>query len=379
MTAPRVARTQVLTLRHAVTVPTGPAAVTYPSRECVLVRVEDADGRIGWGETYLGPGLAGVAAEIGRSLLGSAHRSARVLVDVMSAAGADSAVVSAWSIALDDLRARQLGVPVSDLYGGRRRESVRAYASSGGYRDGLGAEAGWIDDVASASGDGFTACKLRIGRYDPAVELPGLQRVRESADPGLHLMVDANGAYSVPVAREVGARLAGMGFDWFEEPLIRFRNGMSYPGYEALTGLGIPIAGGEGLPGRGAFDAFLSRGAVDIIQPDVALCGGIAEALFIAELGALRGRPCVPHAWGGVVLMAATLQLLSLIPEPSELPGICSPMLEYDRFENRMHSELRAGGPFTVTGGEVRIPDGPGLGIELDTVALKDLTVAVQK
>ena len=185
-------------------------------------------------------------------------------------------------------------------------------------------------------------------------------------------MVDANGAYSVPLAIEVGRTLERLSFRWFEEPLIRFRGGMSYPGYEALAALDIPIAAGEGLQSRGAFDAFITRGAADIIQPDVAICGGIGEGMFVAELAALRGRPCVPHAWGGAILLAATLQLLSLIPEPSEVAGAASPLIEVDRFENRMRTEVTRA-PIQLTDGCIDIPRGPGLGIDVDEHALRGL------
>ena len=112
------------------------------------------------------------------------------------------------------------------------------------------------------------------------------------------------------------------------------------------------------------------------MQPDVAICGGVGEAVFIAELAALNGRPCVPHAWGGAVLLAATVQFASLIPEPSELAGALSPLLEVDRFENRMRTEL-AQVPQEVVDGRVAVPTGPGLGIEVDEQALRRLAVAV--
>ena len=370
-----IARTEVFVLRHEVSVPTGPAAVSYTNRECVMVRLEDGDGNVGWGETYHGPGIDAVARELGKLLRGHAPSQARRLLDLLHETCADSLAISAWAIAIDDLRGRQLGVSVADLYGGRRRDSIRAYASSGGYRDGVDLATSWLDDVRTAIADGFTACKLRIGRFSPARELPNLELVRAETDPAIELMVDANGAYSLPLAIEVGRVLERLSFRWFEEPLIRFRGGMSYPGYEDLAVLDIPIAAGEGLQSRGAFESFIARGGADIVQPDVAICGGIGEALFIAELAALRGRICVPHAWGGAVLLAATVQFASLIPEPSELAGALSPLLEVDRFENRMRTEL-AQVPQEVVAGRVDVPTRPGLGIDIDEQALRRLAIA---
>ena len=189
-------------------------------------------------------------------------------------------------------------------------------------------------------------------------------------------MVDANGAYTLPRARLVGAELGRLGYRWFEEPLIRFRSGLAYPGYEDLSGLGIAIAAAEGLQTRTEFDDFLRRNGADIIQPDVAICGGVGEGLFIAELAALRGRMCVPHAWGGAVLLGATLQLLAVLPESSELPGSESPLLELDRFENKMRTELSPT-DLTPDQGRVTIPTGPGLGIDIDPDQLESLTLRV--
>lgn len=370
-----VRRADVVVLEHPVRLAIGPAAVAYDRRTCVLVRLQDDDGRTGWGETYLGPGVAAAAAELAGQLVGRDAGVGRPLLDLLFEAGLESGTaLSAVSIALDDLRGRQLGLSVAALHGGRRRDSVRAYASSGGYRDGVDPEVSWRDDVATAVADGFGVAKLRIGRFDPRRELPVLERLRAETPEEVDLVVDANGAYSLPRAREVGRALGAAGYRWFEEPLIRFRAGLAYPGYEGLQDLGIAIAAGEGLGNRSAFAAFLARGAADVVQPDVAICGGVGEALFVAELAALHGRPCVPHAWGGAVLLAATLQLLAVLPEPSELPGIDSPLLELDRFENRMRTEL-SDEAFAVVAGRVAVPTGPGLGIEVDEDVVRALAV----
>jgi len=361
-----IQRVEVFRLSHPVAAPAGPSGATYDRRTAVLVRLRDSDGLDGWGETYARAGVAATIEEIGGQLVGRDAADARPLLDALRIATADQLAVSALAIALDDLRARRLGVPVSALYGGRRRDSVRAYASSGGYVDGVPPERSWPEEVASAVADGFTACKVRIGRYDTARELPIFAKLRQDVGDEVDLMVDANGAYPVPRARQVARALADLRFRWLEEPLIRHRGGLSYPGYEHLAGLDIAIAAAEGLETRGAFDAFLTRTPVDIVQPDVAICGGVGELLFVSELAALRGRQCVPHAWGGAILLAATLQAISLLPEPSELAGPDSPLLEFDRFDNPMRTRL-ATEQFAVTdGGRVDIPTGPGLGITVD-------------
>jgi D-galactarolactone cycloisomerase len=238
--ASAIRRADVVVLEHAVRQAIGPAAVSYDRRSCVLLRLEDGEGRTGWGETYLGPGVPAAAAELAGSLVGRQPSAGRPLLDLLFEAGLESGTaLSAVAIALDDLRGRQLGLSVAALHGGARRTSVRAYASSGGYRVGVGPEVSWPDDVRSATADGFSVVKLRIGRFDPRRELPLLERVRAETPLDVDLVVDASGAYSLPRAREVGRGLAAAGYRWLEEPLIRFRAGMAYPGYEGLRDLRV--------------------------------------------------------------------------------------------------------------------------------------------
>ena len=133
----------------------------------------------------------------------------------------------------------------------------------------------------------------------------------------------------------------------------------------------MAIAGGEGLERRSDFLRLLDDG-IDIVQPDVGICGGIGEACFVADLAALYGRACVPHAWGGAVLIAATLQLLAVTPEPTEVDGTYGGLLEWDVFENPMRTNLLAE-PLEVRDGLVAIPAGPGLGVEVDESAVRSL------
>jgi D-galactarolactone cycloisomerase len=345
--------------------PRGPSSGWYDTRESVLVRLGDADGQTGWGEAGLRPGVVQAARDLGQTLLGADPRHAGSLLDQLTRTTADQWAVSAISVAIDDLRARQVGLSIADLYGGRRRDAVRAYASMAGYHATREPEELWPAEAADAVASGFGAIKFRIGRYAAGRELPVLAAIRAAHGAGLEMMADGNGAYSVPQSIRVARGLGELGFTWLEEPVNRFRGNQRYPGYRGLdSSLGVAIAGGEGLERRSDF-ARLLDGGIDIVQPDVGICGGIGEACFVAELAALYGRACVPHAWGGAILLAATLQLLSVLREPAELPGADSPMLEVDRFENPLRTELW-GGEVRPVGGVVDIPGGPGLGLAVD-------------
>jgi D-galactarolactone cycloisomerase len=366
---------EVFLLERPVAVPRGPSCFTYHRREAVIVRLEDDDGTAGWGETWLMPGIVETLQELGGVLLGRDPLASGPAWSALARGSSSWGAISALSMAIDDLRGRRLGVPISTLYGGAIRERVRAYASSGGYRLDVGPEETWPEEVEGYVAEGFTAVKLRIGRFAPERELPILERVRERW-PDLRLLVDANGAYALPRAISVGRALERLGFGWYEEPLPRTPDGISYAGYERLTAaLDIPIAAAEGLETRGAFHVFLERGGAEIVQPDVGGCGGIGEALFVAQLAALSGRTCVPHCWGGAILIAATLQLHAVLPEPSEVAGMDSPLLELDRFENPLRDELVAEPLALGRDGFVRIPDGPGLGVDIDEELVRSTAV----
>jgi D-galactarolactone cycloisomerase len=352
--------------------PRGPSSGWYDTRESVLVRLRDRDGRAGWGEAGLRQGVPAAARELGELLVGQDPQRSGALLDQLTRTTADQWAVSALAIALDDLRARQLGVGVAALYGGRRRDSVQAYAASAGYHATREIEELWPTEVGEAVAAGFRAVKFRIGKHAPARELPVLAGIRSGVGAGVQMMADGNGAYSVAQAIRVASGLADLGFTWLEEPVNRFRGSQRYPGYGDLSrAAGIAIAAGEGLERRTDFARLLADG-VDILQPDVAICGGIGEASFVADLTALQGRACVPHCWGGAVVVAATLQALAVLPEATEIDGSYGALIEWDTFENPLRTDLLTT-PLVVTDGRVPIPAGPGLGIDVDEDVVRRL------
>jgi D-galactarolactone cycloisomerase len=212
---------------------------------------------------------------------------------------------------------------------------------------------------------------MRIGRYPPREELPLVAAVREALSADVRLMVDAWGSYSLTTAIRVGRELERIGLDWYEEPLPQH----GYHGYEVLAdALDIAVAGGEMLQHPAAFAELFDRRAVDIVQPDISLCGGIGDFLFVARLAALKGIRTMPHSWNGPVVEAASLHAASLLPDPTLLPGSEAPLLEHDTTENRFVAGLLRE-PFELVDGAYAVPTAPGLGIELDEAALERFRV----
>lgn len=331
------------------------------SRGAALIRIADRDGVAGWGETY--PLIAGIPklAELGRLLLGQdPEAAAQNWGLIWGASGVDGFATGAVSIALDDLRARRRGVPVSALHGGARRARARAYASSEGYVTGQTVEAAWLAEADRAVEAGFMGFKLRIGREPVREELAAAAAVRR-AHPDLDLMADGNGAYTYCQAVEVGRALHDLGFRWLEEPLPTAQ----YAGYERLRdNLPLALAGGESTQGRSEAIALVDRGAFDIIQPDVSICGGIGEAAVIAGAARLAAIETYPHACNGAIGLAASLQLLAILPDPTRLPHD-GPLLEVDFGPNPARTELLAPS-LVMRDGWFDVPKGPGLGVDVD-------------
>ncbi len=338
------------------------------TRDSIVVRLEDGDGLVGWGETYLVPGAVDAARAMADGAVGRDAEDAAA--DLAGRPGLHRWALGAVSMALDDLRARRRGVPVSELFGPRVRDRVTAYASSRGYVDGWTAEESWRDEAQVMHDAGFRAIKLRTGRYPLEEEIGAIERVVAGAPP-MTWMADGNGAYTLDESRRLASALEGLGFRWLEEPLPT----NDYAAYAPLAReLSIPLAGGEILESASAADAPLAGGSFDIIQPDVSIAGGIGGVLEVAELARSRGVACIPHACSGAIATVATLHLLAVLPDGADTPPWAEPILEHDVGENPIRTELVAR-PIEVRDGWVDIPVGPGLGIDVDEAAVRRLAV----
>ena len=369
----KITTVETFHLRHALSRATGPASVLNTARSTLLVRIGTDEGLVGWGETAP---LAGVRATIDETyaplLIGRdplwVQRGWRTRWLAPFESGLATGAVD---IALHDVWGKALGVPVHQLYGGALRRQVVAYASGLCYLEGVDPADRWLDEALGLAEQGFRAIKMRIGRYDPAHELPLVAQVRAALPSHVKLMVDAWGSYTLPTALRVGRALQEMGLAWYEEPLPQ----AGYHAYEVLAAeLDIAVAGGEMLQTRDAFRELFERRAVDIVQPDVSLCGGITDLLFVADLARLSGIQTMPHSWNGSITEAASLQIAALLPDPTLMPDIDAPLLEHDTTENRFISELLVE-PLPFHDGVFELPTGPGLGIEVDEAAVRRFAV----
>jgi len=229
-----------------------------------------------------------------------------------------------------------------------------------------------VDEACGYADEGFPAIKMKIGLGDIRFDIRRVEAVRKSIPDNIRLMVDANHCYSVAQAIRIGRELEQLNIEWFEEPI----SPEDLDGYtEVSRTLDIAIAGGENEFTRWGFRDIVARKAMDIIQPDVCAAGGISECRKIAALALAHGVECVPHAWGSVIGLAATLHFLAALPDqpPSFKP--MPPLLEFEQCENPFR-DLLSREPITHRSGLVQIPTGDGLGIEIDRHILERFRVS---
>jgi len=364
-------------LRHKLARPMG-VSVSVPldkTRQVLLVKIETDAGLVGWGETAPISGARGTIEDHLRPILiGQNPLEHRRLWRLMWGPNfGNGMALGAVDIALNDIRGKALNLPVAELFGGRLRDRVPVYASAMNYLEGLEPEELFPREATEMVKQGFKALKMRIGRYSVTREAKVAAAIRSAVGPEIRLMADGNGAYTMATAVEMGHELHKLGFDAFEEPLPEVTP--RYAGYEELRRkLPLPLAAGEGVDSRASAKDLIDRGAMDIIQPDISLCGGFGEALFIAETAALSGIRCLPHCWGADILIAATVHMLSLLPDPHWGFPTDTPMLELDQSENPWRNGL-AKGSFPLQDGMVSVPTQPGLGIQIDEAVVMKYAV----
>ena len=346
----------------------------YATRMALIVEVVADHGLSGFGEVY-GPPRPnrGVVEAYAPLLVGedpfAIERHWQRLYNHLRDHGQRGLAIQALSgidIALWDLKGKALGLPVHVLMGGPIRERVRAYATGLYRRDRPDHEAYLREEAASYVEAGFTAMKLKTG-WGVAEDVRLTRALRDEIGGEVELMVDANHAYDSVDALAYVRKVEDLDIGWFEEPVAP----EDYDGYrEVKAGGTIPVAGGECSFTRYGFRRLLADRLVDIAQPDTCAAGGLSECKKIADMAQAFGVRYVPHCWGTGIARAAALQLLAVLPHNP--PGLhaTEPLLEFDMSEHPIRDAVTTE-PIVQEDGFVRVPTGPGLGIEVDRATLE--------
>lgn len=350
---------------------------TRVKSDAVLVMVETDDGITGIGASLGSPPIlcAVVEHELAPALIGENPMFSEKLYEKMyngsrwkpalerghaqpgdGRRGVTMEAISGVDIAIWDVKAQSLGIPVYQALGATR-DSIRAYAS-GGWAPGDEAE----KEMSGYASKGFSAVKMRVvGRDGFSIEntLRRVAAARRGIGSSVELMLDAHGSLDVSTAIRLARQLEEFDIAWFEEPI----SPDDHPGLaEVRRSTIIPIATGEREFTRFDFDDLFLHRAVDIAQPDIARAGGFTEIRRIGHMASAKGIRLAPHAWGSGVLFAASIHMAMSAPNCHilEVSQGYMPMM-YELFEES----------YDIREGVVHAPQKPGLGFTLRGDALE--------
>ena len=339
------------------------------TQDAFLVRVHTDEGVTGIGEADTSPYVARTMVE-----MPSSHAIARGLRELLvgedplqidrlwqlmfsgsdhyGRAGAALHTISAIDMALWDLAGKVAGRPVSDLLGGCRLGRIPVYASQ--VMPETPDEVRRVADQVVS--DGYSALKLGWGplgrNLDLDVDL--VSAARDVIGTERALMLDGGRVYTVKRALQLLRRVEELDLYWFEEALAPD----NLDGYRQLSDAArVPIAAGEADSGFAPFRALVERGHVDILQPDLARCGGFTVARQIALLERTSAAQIVPHCFSTGVLVAASLHFVATLERPT--------WSEFSVADSPLVNGILAS-PFKLRDGMLDVPTGAGLGIELD-------------
>lgn len=265
--------------------------------------------------------------------------------------------MSAIDIALWDIAGKAFEKPVWQLMGGAGFESVRAYGS---LLFGNTPEETY-EKARKAADRGFTAIKFG---WDPMgqseeLDLALVRAAREGMGPEADVMIDAGQCFDVKTARRRCRQFEEFNLMWLEEPL----HPDDVVGYGELSrSVEMRIAAGEAEESRGAFQALMDVGGIDVVQIDVTRCGGLTEARRIADMARDRKKPVVNHSFKTGINMAASLHMLAGTGN--------NWVLEYGQEPSPLREELTYE-TFPVVDGYVKLPQEPGLGVTLNEATVE--------
>lgn len=343
------------------------------ARQSTLVRLRLRDGTEGVGEAWGMPAVNLAYLPLlrsyleGQHVLDVEHVFSRILARHyhFGVQGPLVACLSGIDIAAKDAAGQALGIPVHRLIGGKRTDQIHVYGS-GGYLTER-SEQDFEPQLAAMAEAGHRAVKIKIG-VSPKSDEERVRIARTFLGEEVELLVDINSNYTLDVARESISRMAPYRIGWVEEPL----SPQDIAGYEILHRWSpVPIATGEALYTAYDFRRLLERRAVDVIQPDLSLCGGFWQGRMIAAMTSLDHVRLSPHVWGTGVGLAAAVHYVAALPVyPYADNNPKPPLVEYDTGENPLREGLIRN-PLLARDGLIAVPDAPGLGIEVDWDAVE--------
>jgi D-galactarolactone cycloisomerase len=338
------------------------AGRVWDHMEILLVRVETADGFVGWGEAFghaaievTKAALDGVVAPlvIGRDS-SDIEGITRDILHGVHLLGRNGAFVFAFSgveIALWDIKGKRAGKPLHALLGGAARGKLECYSSLLRY----GTPALAARNTAEACELGYRYIKLHEVTREAVLAASEAAMASKA-----RIMLDVNCAWSREEAVAMAGALKGDGLLWLEEPVWPPED---CAGLAQTRRVGIPIAAGENVAGRFGFQSLIDAGAIDIAQPSVTKIGGIGEMLAVIDLCRAANVTVAPHSPYFGPGLIATLHIIAALT-----PDALVEVLWLDMDAHPFHDAV------TPVDGWLKLPQMPGLGCEPDPRVLERFT-----
>lgn len=350
---------------------------TILKRDAMLVRIDADNGLTGYapgqGSERAREAIADVIAPflVGRTL--ADPDALRVLF--MEGPGADPVLAKIYcsvEIGLFDLVGHALGVPVSELLGGRVRDRIRLYGSAGMYME----PKAYAEEAAAIAEMGFSAYKMRPAA-GPDRDVETVALIRQAVGPDTEVMVDAHAwwrmgdrSYSQETVERIAQEMAASRILWLEEPCLP----ENHDALRRLTAQRIvPIASGEHEQDDDGFLDLIQNHCVDVAQMDVVCQGGFPTGRLILTEAAREGVGFAFHSWGTALEVLAAAHL-----------GVCWPEMVAEWLEYPCYSGFDRPGmypfplaeeilaePLDIQGGDLAVPRKPGLGIDVNETVVE--------
>ncbi len=324
----------------------------------VVLRLQTDAGIVGWAESTFGTMTGApevlqtiLQKELKPILIGQDPAFPRRLrsdmwkaLEYAGVQGMNTFAISAVEIAIWDIVAKGFGVPGYKILGAYQ-DTCPVYSMCGWYYPNDDDLSQYKKAVEDAFEEGFSAAKIKVGRFSLKDDEKRIKLAMEIAGPNRRIMVDANQKFLVPEAVQRGKVYQEMGVYWYEEPVVPY----DHAGYaQVAEELEIRIAGGENEYTKYAFADLIQRRCVDVVQPDARRAGGISEWMEIAAIADAAKLPVASHGGGPVDLQVLLCMPNAIYMESGSFKG-----------EGSTLERLR------MVNSAVLAPERPGMGSEL--------------